>query len=79
MLLFTSEMNLYPSSFLQVWSEERLSEANEKGTLVVLENMDPSFTSGEVEVIHSWVFLSNLLLTFSVYVEIGPFLGKKIG
>ncbi|KAK6140487.1 hypothetical protein DH2020_025768 [Rehmannia glutinosa] len=32
-----------------VWEEERLHEMNEKGTLVLLENLDPSFTSAEVE------------------------------
>ncbi|KAL8546980.1 hypothetical protein ACS0TY_006627 [Phlomoides rotata] len=41
---------------LEVWSEERLSEANEKETLVVLENMDSSFTSAEVEDIIWTVF-----------------------
>ncbi|KAI3445185.1 hypothetical protein Pfo_001850 [Paulownia fortunei] len=34
---------------LEVWEEERLREMNEKGTLVLLENLDPSFTSAEVE------------------------------
>lgn len=34
---------------LEVWTEGRLNEANEKGTLVVLDNLDPSFTSSEVE------------------------------
>ncbi|KAH6820028.1 hypothetical protein C2S53_012896 [Perilla frutescens var. hirtella] len=34
---------------LEVWAEERLNEANEKGKIVVLENLDPSFTSSEVE------------------------------
>ncbi|KAG8391073.1 hypothetical protein BUALT_Bualt01G0149900 [Buddleja alternifolia] len=31
------------------WVEERLFEAHDKGTLVLLENLDPSFTSSEVE------------------------------
>lgn len=37
----------------QVWEEERLHEANEKGTLVFLENLDPTFTNAEVEVFHA--------------------------
>ncbi|EYU26920.1 hypothetical protein MIMGU_mgv1a019629mg, partial [Erythranthe guttata] len=39
-----------------VWEGERLREANEKGTLIILENLDPSFTSAEVEDIVWHVF-----------------------
>ncbi|KAL8061819.1 hypothetical protein ABFS82_02G107800 [Erythranthe guttata] len=41
---------------LEVWEGERLREANEKGTLIILENLDPSFTSAEVEDIVWHVF-----------------------
>ncbi|KAL6570281.1 hypothetical protein OROMI_014795 [Orobanche minor] len=41
---------------LEVWDEERLREVNEKGTLVLLENLDPTFTSADVEDIIWCVF-----------------------
>lgn len=51
------EVQLFYSLYLlfvisQVWAEERLNEANTKGTLLVLENLDPSFAASEVEVFH---------------------------
>ncbi|CAA0808975.1 nucleic acid binding [Striga hermonthica] len=41
---------------LEVWNEERLCEMNEKGTLILLENLDPTFTSAEVEDIIWYAF-----------------------
>ncbi|GER28523.1 nucleic acid binding [Striga asiatica] len=41
---------------LEIWDEERLCEMNEKGTLILLENLDPTFTSAEVEDIIWYAF-----------------------
>ncbi|XP_042028973.1 protein ANTI-SILENCING 1-like [Salvia splendens] len=45
---------------LEVWAEERLNEANAKGTILVLENLDPSFAASEVEDIVWHVFRENV-------------------
>ncbi|KAL1536065.1 protein ANTI-SILENCING 1-like [Salvia divinorum] len=45
---------------LEVWAAERLNEANDKGTLLVLENLEPSFAASEVEDIVWHVFKENV-------------------
>ncbi|KAL3516350.1 hypothetical protein ACH5RR_023252 [Cinchona calisaya] len=53
----TSRLNTDSSKWfkLQSW-EDRMNAAYEKGTLVLLENLDPSYTSAEVEEIVSHAF-----------------------
>lgn len=50
-------MLISPVDAFQVWEDGRLNEANEKGTLVILENFDPSFAASEVEVLHLYVLI----------------------
>jgi len=45
--------------YLQPW-EDRMKTANEQGTLVLLQNLDPTYTSAEVEVLlilELWLFI----------------------
>lgn len=53
--------------YLQPW-EDRMKTANEQGTLVLLQNLDPTYTSAEVEVL---LILELWLFIYSLYVLAG--------
>jgi hypothetical protein len=64
----------------QPW-EERMKTANEQGTLVLLQNLDPVYTSAEVEVLlilELWFFIGYIIL-FGIMMVVGTVInvGKR--
>lgn len=50
--------------FVQPW-EERMQGAHEQGRLVLLQNLDSKYTSGEVEVMFVAFYMINLFLSLA--------------
>lgn len=64
-MLETQLFLLYPG-YVQPWEEESMRDAEKRETLVLLQNLDPTYTSDEVEVLASMKSLFRIVLRDSL-------------